>query len=155
MPLSLGPPPTAAESSRTERDATVDAASVLAQREQFMARRARRSGTGPSDHGILRECSSYERVKGEKTGQHGAGVGAQRIVTFADDAAAVQPKNAVEAIPQTLTTSKCETSKRGVSSFMWFGVVVVVVILCVGASMAYGGNVRTCLRGRWPSARLA
>lgn len=61
MPLSLGPPPTAAESSRTRKE-TVDAGSTMAEREQFMARRAFRSGSAPPSGGLWRACESDKRA---------------------------------------------------------------------------------------------
>lgn len=128
MSLSLGPPPTAAESSRTEREEKIDAGSILAEREQFMARRAMRSGSAPSDHGIWRSCSSDKRGGVEGGTETLTG----RKVSFAEEPE--YSKAVLPAASQQRATPNGDVDRS--DSFPWVAVLAIVILGCIGAFMA-------------------
>ena len=135
MPLSLGPPPIAAESSRFQKEEKIDAGSALAEREQFMARRAMHSGSPPSDRGVWRSCSSDKR--GGVEGGGGEGRGEERNVRFTkEDVVTKTPTVIPTSIKKWNVDNNTEVGKHG-EPFPWVCVLIIIIILILGSSIAY------------------
>ena len=131
MSISLGPPPIAAESSRTEKDEKVDAGSLLAERERFMARRAMRSGAAPSERGIWRSCSSDKRGGVEGAEAKLTNPNTQKV-SFSDTPVYSQPAVSGSGMKPKPPRNEPESSDR----FPWIAVMAIVILVCVGALMA-------------------
>lgn len=131
MSISLGPPPIAAESSRTEKEEKVDAGSVLAERERFMARRAMRSGAAPSEHGIWRSCASDKRGGVEGAEEKLTNSKTQNV-SFSDDPVYRRPVVSSGTKPKVPRNDDSGSSDR----FPWVAVMAIVILVCVGALMA-------------------
>lgn len=133
MSLSLGPPPIAAESSRAVREEKIDAGALLAEREQFMAKRARSTGLASADRGIWRSCASDKRGGAEG----GAEGDATRRVTFAT-ATDVRPSARTEPRAGSETRGQSKPhSRAGDEPFPWICALVAIVVVFVGASLAF------------------
>ena len=129
MSISLGPPPIAAESSRTEKEEKVDAGSLLAERERFMARRAMRSGAAPSERGIWRSCSSDKRGGVEGAEEKLTNPKTPKV-SFSDTPVYSQP--VVSGMKPKPPQNDSESSDR----FPWIAVMAILILVCVGALMA-------------------
>lgn len=131
MALSLGPPPIAPESSRFEREEKVDAGSILAERERFMARRVVHSGAAPSDHGIWRSCSSDKR---------GGVEGGTEELTTPKVSFAEEPDYSKVVLPTAPQRSVPPDDNGCVDrsdTFLWVMVLIIVVLGCIGAFVAF------------------